>query len=112
VGEYTAAAIIAAVLLVLYERFLARTGVFSDVRYWITMAICFAFMIPVNGWFTKLTAPIVLYDPAVILGTRVPWDIPVEDFVFGFTLLTFAVMRWISVGRRFAAKRTADEVSR
>ena len=40
-----------------------RTGLFREPAYWISMAICYAFMIPVDGWLTKHSAPIVLYRP-------------------------------------------------
>jgi hypothetical protein len=59
-GEYTALCIASVVLVVLYELLWARTGTFRDPRYWISMGICYAFMVLVNGWFTKLSAPIVL----------------------------------------------------
>lgn len=97
--EYTVLAALSVVLVVLYERFVLRSGIFSDSRFWIAMAICYAFMILVNGWFTKLSAPIVLYDPDHHLGLRVPWDIPVEDYVFGFSLLTAVAARWKALGR-------------
>ncbi len=99
-GEYTALAALSVVLVVLYERLWLRSGVFRDRRYWIAMAVCYAFMVPVNGWYTKLSAPIVRYDPEQITGLRVPWDIPVEDFVFGFSLLTLVLARWIALGTR------------
>lgn len=38
-------------------------GDFRDPAYWISLAICLAFMIPVDGWLTKHSAPIVLYRP-------------------------------------------------
>jgi lycopene cyclase domain-containing protein len=98
-GEYTALAVASVVLVVLYELLRARTGIFTDARYWISMAICFAFMVPVNGWYTKLSAPIVLYAPDAISGLRIPWDIPVEDFAFGFSLLSLVLIRWVVVGR-------------
>lgn len=97
--EYTVLAAVSVVLVVLYERVVLRSGIFSDSRFWIAMAICYAFMILVNGWFTKLSAPIVLYDPDDHLGLRVPWDIPVEDYVFGFSLLTAVAARWKASGR-------------
>ena len=98
--EYTVFAVAGVVLVVLYERLWLRSGIFSDSRYWIAMGICYAFMLPVNGWFTKLSAPIVLYTPDLHLGPRFPWDIPVEDFVFGFTLLTGVLARWKALGAR------------
>lgn len=99
-GEYTALAVASVVLLVLYELLWLRSGIFRDSRYWIAMGICYVFMVLVNGWFTKLSAPIVLYAPDQHLGIRAPWDIPVEDFVFGFTLLTAVLARWKALGAR------------
>lgn len=100
--EYTLFAVVSVVLFVIYDRFWLRSGIFRDSRYWIAMGICYAFMILVNGWFTKLSAPIVIYAPDQHLGPRVPWDIPVEDYVFGFTLLTAVLARWKAAGARAA----------
>jgi lycopene cyclase domain-containing protein len=93
-GEYTILAVASVVALLVYERFWLRSGILRDSRFWIAMGICYAFMILVNGWFTKLSAPIVLYNPDHHVGLRFPWDIPVEDYVFGFTLLTAVLARW------------------
>jgi lycopene cyclase domain-containing protein len=71
------------------------------------MAICYAFMIAVNGWLTKLSAPIVLYNAAEATGWRIPWDIPVEDYLFGFSLLTLTMLLW-DRGRRDAAVARED----
>lgn len=98
--EYTLFAVVSVVIVVLYEKLWLRSGIFSDSRYWIAMGICYAFMVLVNGWFTKLSAPIVIYNPDQHLGPRFPWDIPVEDFVFGFTLLTAVLARWKALSRR------------
>ena len=93
------------VVVVAYEKLWLRSGVLSDSRFWIAMGICFAFMLLVNGWFTKLSAPIVIYDPDRILGWRVPWDIPVEDYLFGFSLLTAVLARWKALGDRPRPRR-------
>ena len=49
----------------------------------------------VDGWLTKLSAPIVIYNPTEFLGVRWPWDIPVEDFVYGFALMTLVLVTWV-----------------
>jgi lycopene cyclase domain-containing protein len=67
------------------------------------MGIVFAFQVLVDGWLTKLSAPVVLYDEAGTTGLRVPWDIPVEDFLFGFALLTLVLLLWERAGRRMRA---------
>src|SRR6201992_2813558 len=71
-----------------------RTGLFRRPAYWISMLIVFGFQIPVDGWLTKLSAPVVRYSQAQITGLRGPWDIPVEDFLFGFALVTAALLLW------------------
>jgi lycopene cyclase domain-containing protein len=92
--QYTLMAIAGVGLVVLLEARVLHTGLLRTRAYWIAIAICYAFMIAVNGWLTKLTAPIVLYDRDAATGWRFPWDIPVEDYLFGFALLTLAMLLW------------------
>lgn len=77
-----------------------RTDIFRMRAYWSTMAICLLFMIPVNGWLTKLSAPVVLYAQDEFSGFRPIWDIPLEDFGFGIALLTLVLMSWVRVIER------------
>jgi lycopene cyclase domain-containing protein len=76
-----------------------HTEIFRMRAYWVTMAICLFFMVLVNGWLTKLSAPIVLYAPDEFSGFRPIWDIPIEDFGFGFALLTLVLMSWKRSGQ-------------
>jgi lycopene cyclase domain-containing protein len=94
--EYTVLAVVSVIVVVAYELLWLRSGILSDARFWIAMGICFAFMIPVDGWLTKLSAPIVVYAPSQHTGLRIPWDIPIEDFLFGFSLITAVLARWKS----------------
>jgi lycopene cyclase domain-containing protein len=94
VPEYTVLTLLAVVAVVAAELIYFRTGIFTTAQYWLSMAIVFAFQILVDGWLTKLSAPIVIYNPDEILGLRVPWDIPVEDFGFGFAMVTLAILLW------------------
>ena len=103
---YTVPAVAAAAAVCGWELVIARTGLFRRPSYWITMAIVFAFQIPVDGWLTKLSAPIVEYSSRQVTGLRGPWDIPLEDFLFGFTLVTAALLLWERQGRRRTAERT------
>lgn len=102
--EYLIAATAAVALTVAAELLLLRTGLFRRPAYWLTMAIVFAFQIPVDGWLTKLSAPIVLYAPEAISGLRVPWDIPVEDFLFGFSMITLTLLLWERARTRKAVR--------
>jgi lycopene cyclase domain-containing protein len=99
VGEYTVAAAVAAVLVVVAEVAWFRTGLFRTRAYWISMAIVLFFQVLVDGWLTKLSAPIVLYNRDEFLGVRFPWDVPVEDYLFGFALVTLVMLLWDRAGR-------------
>jgi lycopene cyclase domain-containing protein len=98
--EYTVGAVVAVVAVVAVELCWLRTGLLRTREYWWSIAICFGFMIAVDGWLTKLSAPIVLYHEDEIAGWRVPWDIPVEDFLFGFAMLTLTMLTWDALARR------------
>ena len=97
--EYTIAAVVAAAAVVVLELGVLRTGLFAKPGYWLSMAIVFGFQVAVDGWLTKLSAPIVLYNPDEFSGIRFPWDIPIEDFLFGFALLTLVMLLWDRAGR-------------
>lgn len=91
---YTLPAVLAAIAVCVLEFAVLRTGLFRRAAYWISMVIVFAFMIPVDGWLTKLSAPIVIYDERHTSGVRFPFDIPVEDFLFGFAMVTAVLLLW------------------
>lgn len=98
--EYTLATVVAVIAVVLIEFLWARTGIFRTAQYWVAMAIVFFFQVLVDGWLTKLSDPIVLYAPQQFAGVRFPFDIPVEDFGFGFALVTGVIIAWKLAGRR------------
>ena len=93
-GAYAIGAICAPVAVVAVELSALRTGILRRSRFWVTIAITLGFQVAVDGWLTKLSAPIVLYRPAAISGVRWPWDIPVEDFGFAFAMITLTVALW------------------
>ncbi|NIH80677.1 lycopene cyclase domain-containing protein [Amycolatopsis viridis] len=91
---YTVPAVLAVIAVCVWELAYLRTGLFRKPAYWIAMVIVIGFQIPVDGWLTKLSAPIVQYAPEHTSGLRFPWDIPVEDFLFGFALVTAVLLLW------------------
>ena len=92
---YTLPAIISVVVVCVLEWAVLRTGLFRKPAYWMSMVIVFGFQILVDGWLTKLSAPIVIYDDRHTSGVRFPWDIPVEDFLFGWALVTAVLLLWV-----------------
>jgi len=96
---YTLWAAVAALAVIALEVRWWKTGLFRRRAYWITLVITFAFQIPVDGWLTKLSAPIVEYNPKEFSGVRFPWDIPLEDFAYGFALVTLVLLCWLRADR-------------
>lgn len=110
--EYTVLTVLGLVAVVVLELAWARTGIFRSARFWTAMAIVFAFQVLVDGWLTKLSDPIVLYNPAEFAGIRFPWDIPIEDFGFGFAMLTLTIIFWVRLAPREDAGRPGTRRSR
>ncbi|MGD9996882.1 MAG: lycopene cyclase domain-containing protein [Ilumatobacteraceae bacterium] len=106
---YPSMAVAAAVIVLLLELVVLRTGLLRRRSYWISMMIVFAFMVPVDGWLTKLSAPIVIYDPRDVSGWRPVWDILGEEFAYAFAMVTLVMICWERAG---ASAPTREEVER
>jgi len=91
---YTLPALISVIVVSVLELAVLRTGLFRKRAYWISMGIVLFFQVLTDGWLTKLSAPIVIYNPDHTSGIRFPWDIPVEDFLFGWSLVTGVLLLW------------------
>lgn len=94
-GLYTLSAVAAAAVVVAAEGLWWHTGIFRLRTYWVSMAIVFFFQALVDGWLTKRSAPIVIYDRGQFSGVRFPFSIPIEDFVYGFALVTLTLLLWV-----------------
>jgi lycopene cyclase domain-containing protein len=99
-GEYTVLAVAAVAAVTALEVVWLRTGLLRRRAYLVTMTVMAVGQIVVDGWLTKQSAPIVVYDDARTTGVRFPWDIPIEDFLFGFALLTAVLLLWERAGAR------------
>ena len=106
-GGYTLLTLAAVVGVVVYELAWARTGLFGRSSFWLAMAIVWGFQILVDGWLTKLSAPVVIYEPEHFSGWRIFFDSPVEDFGFGFALVTLTLVRWEQAGRSEPPRRSS-----
>ena len=99
---YPVTALAAASAVVVFELMVWRTGLLRQRSYWLSMLIVFGFMIAVDGWLTKLSAPIVIYNPSDVSGWRPVWDILAEEYAYAFALITFVLLCW---------ERSADPVT-
>ena len=91
---YTVPAVLAVLAVGALEFTALRTGLFRRPAYLYSMLIVVGFQILVDGWLTKLSAPVVVYDDRQTTGIRFPFDIPIEDFLFGFALVTAVLLLW------------------
>ena len=99
---YPVTALAAASAVVVFELVVWRTGLLRQRSYWLSMLIVFGFMVVVDGWLTKLSAPIVIYNPSDVSGWRPVWDILAEEYAYAFALITFVLLGW---------ERSADPVT-
>lgn len=105
--EYTLSTLLTMLAVIAIELVWLRTGLFRSARYWISLAIVLCFQVLVDGWLTKLSDPIVIYNADRMSGVRWPWDIPVEDFGFGFAMVTLTLLVW----RRLTARDEREEAA-
>jgi len=108
---YTQLGVIAVVLVILVDLFVARTRLVTRRAFWVAYAIMLFFQFITNGMFTGFG--IVRYDGDAIIGSTSPTQgsppligdgrvffAPVEDVLFGFALIMLALIGWVWWGRR------------
>lgn len=88
--EYTLLAAAAVVVALALDAVL-RTHLVRQKRFWIFWVVMAFFKTVVNGYLTW--RPIVLYGDQFNLGFRIG-TIPVEDYLYGFALLTMNIVLW------------------
>ncbi|RKY32130.1 MAG: lycopene cyclase domain-containing protein [Candidatus Omnitrophota bacterium] len=88
--EYTILAIISVIVTVFVDR-VSGIRILKRGEFYILLLIIFLFKLLVNDYLTG--TEIVLYNPAFFLGLRIG-SIPVEDFLFGFSMVTQSVIFW------------------
>ena len=106
---YPTLAVAAALAVLVLELRVLRSGLLREPAYWITLGICGAFMIPVDGWLTKHSAPIVIYRPEDTSGIYPIWDIPLEEYVYAWALLTLVMLAWDRLGRGTTSSAVAQQ---
>jgi len=88
--EYTIIAVLFAVLSLILDIIL-NTKLIRDKRFWIFWSVMFVIICFVNGYLTW--RPVVVYGDVFYLGIKL-FTIPIEDFLFGFSLLTSNIVIW------------------
>jgi lycopene cyclase domain-containing protein len=108
---YTAIAVVAVLVALALDRWVARTRLTTTGDWWAAYAIIVFFQLLTNGWLTG--RGIVLYAPDAIIGSDVVTFIgdgrlvfaPVEDLAFGFALVLTSCVAWVWLGPRGGEER-------
>jgi lycopene cyclase domain-containing protein len=102
---YTWAALLGVAFAALLDLVVLRTKLLRRKAFWASYLIIVAFQLVVNGILTGRR--LVVYSPAAILGGSAPqllggWRLayaPVEDLLFGFSLVVQTLAWWVWWGR-------------
>ena len=97
--EYTILAVAGVVLAIIVDMLVLKTRLMLNKKFWIFWCVMFVLIFIINGYLTW--RPIVLYGEEHYLGIKL-FTIPIEDFFYGFALLTLNIAIW-----EFYNKKTA-----
>jgi lycopene cyclase domain-containing protein len=107
--SYTLLAAVGVVAALVLDLALLRTRLVRRRAFWTAYAIVLFFQLLTNGWLTG--RDIVVYSADDILGARLV-HAPVEDLLFGFSLVLQAQAWWVWWGRRLTPVDESTAASR
>jgi len=96
--EYTILAILS-VFFTVFIDYVSKINLLKKKIFWLFLVIIVGFKLLVNGYLTG--ANIVMYNPKFFLGLRLT-SIPVEDFLFGFSMVVLTIILWESFKKESA----------
>jgi lycopene cyclase domain-containing protein len=108
---YTELAVIGVLVVIVLDLFVFKTKLLRRRVFWVSYSIVIFFQLVTNGILTGFG--IVEYDGAAIIGSSTPIDsppafigdgrlvyAPIEDLLFGFSLVVLTLIIWIWLGRK------------
>lgn len=95
--SYTALAVISVFLVIFLDLFVFKSKLVMRKSYWTAYSIILFFQLITNWWLTS--RGILTYSEEFILGYRVA-SAPVEDLLFGYSMVTLTLILWIFWGRK------------
>jgi len=100
---YSDIALDAVVVAILVDLFVLRTAMLTRGIYWLTYGLIFPFQLITNWWLTSRN--IVQYSPSEIIGRRLA-GAPIEDLLFGFSMILLTLSLWDFFTRRAAVNKS------
>ena len=107
--SYTALAVLGVIAAVALDLAVLRTRLLTRRAFWAAYAIIVVFQLVTNGWLTG--RDIVTYDADAIVGLRLVYA-PVEDLLFGFSLVVQTLAWWVWWGARLNRPRSGFDDGR
>ena len=102
---YSDIALDAVVVAILVDLFVLRTAMLTRGIYWLTYGLIFPFQLITNWWLTSRN--IVQYSPSEIIGRRLA-GAPIEDLLFGFSMILLTLSLWDFFTRRAVNKSESN----
>jgi lycopene cyclase domain-containing protein len=88
---YSDLALYAVLLAVLLDLYIIRSQMLTRGIFWLTWARILPFQLLTNSWLT--TNEIVIYSAEQIIGRRLA-GAPIEDLLFGFSMILLTLSLW------------------
>lgn len=88
--EYTILAVSSVFITIAIDK-ITKIEILKKAHFYLFLLVIFMFKILVNGYLTATN--IVMYNPVFFLGLRLA-SIPLEDFLFGFSMITLSIIFW------------------
>jgi len=98
--EYTLLAILSVLIAIGADLFL-KTKLIRNKKFWVFWCVMLILIFLINGYLTW--RPVVLYGNDFFLNVRL-FTIPVEDFLYGFGLISLNIVLWEYFTKRWAKK--------
>lgn len=95
--SYSQLAISSVILALIFDYKISKRKLITKKAFWISYAIILPFQLLTNWWLTS--REIVAYAPEAIFGFRIA-AAPLEDLLFGFTLILITLDNWVTVTRK------------
>ena len=95
--SYSQLALLSVLLSILFDFTLFKKRLLLKKAFWVSYSIVLPFQLVTNWWLTSRN--IVMYSPDAIWGLRIA-SAPVEDLLFGFSLILSTLDNWVLVTRR------------
>ena len=99
---YSDIALDAVMVAVLLDLFIVRSKMMTRGIFWLTYGLILPFQLLTNWWLTA--NKIVMYSEAEIIGRRIA-GAPVEDLLFGFSLILLTLSLWEFTNQKKLSKQ-------